>query len=410
MARSRARRNVIVVVLLFGFVAVLVVLAGTLGGAPSIGPESPEISRIRLSTTENGYFTLLEAMSVFPALGGGNVVTDIDFEMGPKAESLGVPLKEDDPAIAAAIEESRPAVEMARRAVQMPYLLVPVDWKKFKDFRGANFFDLFTRMHLVATEDGRDAKNEQQAVDVILDYHRLTWKCIDGLGMRIWGGGSNFFARTSLLLQCPESFQQRLLAGLRQLRAEWQPPRYWLDNSLRIFEARRASLTSRRGLRGVHDLTFQISERARAAKARPLLAKNHDTLQKVSGYTKPQFEAWKNENPALADAVEFGLFDFRMRDICESNSAYLLDLDACILVLVLEQYRRAHGGYPETLDELVPDYIAEKPIDVYTGKEFGYRREESDYRLYSYGSDGKDGGGQLYPRGSDWAIHLPPEK
>ena len=48
----------------------------------------------------------------------------------------------------------------------------------------------------------------------------------------------------------------------------------------------------------------------------------------------------------------------------------------------LERYRLAHGGYPATLGELTPAFIAAVPEDVFTGQPLGYTRSpEGGFKL-----------------------------
>lgn len=59
----------------------------------------------------------------------------------------------------------------------------------------------------------------------------------------------------------------------------------------------------------------------------------------------------------------------------------------------IEEFRLAHGGYPETLNEL-PDLPAHLDEEVaVTGRQLRYTRDGSSYRLYSIGKNGKDDGG-----------------
>jgi len=71
---------------------------------------------------------------------------------------------------------------------------------------------------------------------------------------------------------------------------------------------------------------------------------------------------------------------------CHASAAYL----AC----ALERHRAAKGAYPERLEELVPDFAAAIPKDVFDGQPLRYRRtDDGKYLLYSIGSNIKDDGG-----------------
>lgn len=70
--------------------------------------------------------------------------------------------------------------------------------------------------------------------------------------------------------------------------------------------------------------------------------------------------------------------------------------DEAQTVCALERYRLAHGKYPETLDELEPQFIAKLPHDIIDGGPFKYRREsEGQFTLYSVGWDETDDGGRV---------------
>lgn len=68
--------------------------------------------------------------------------------------------------------------------------------------------------------------------------------------------------------------------------------------------------------------------------------------------------------------------------------------DLAAAACALERYRIGHGEYPETLDDLVPDFADSVPEDLMTGAPFQYRkRDDGWFDLYSLGPDGKDDGG-----------------
>ena len=67
-----------------------------------------------------------------------------------------------------------------------------------------------------------------------------------------------------------------------------------------------------------------------------------------------------------------------------------------ILACALERYRLANGHFPESLDALIPQFIAEIPGDVITGTPLKYHRsEEHQFQLYSVGWNEKDDGGKM---------------
>jgi hypothetical protein len=68
----------------------------------------------------------------------------------------------------------------------------------------------------------------------------------------------------------------------------------------------------------------------------------------------------------------------------------------CLAALVAaERFRRAKGRWPDTLEELRPDFLAEIPPDPYDGKPLRYKRLADGVLVYTVGPDGTDDGGAL---------------
>jgi hypothetical protein len=81
-----------------------------------------------------------------------------------------------------------------------------------------------------------------------------------------------------------------------------------------------------------------------------------------------------------------------------------LDLRGLRLLVALERCRAERGDYPAALTELVPAFIDELPLDVWSGNPFHYVRVDPkndrlgrSFLLYSVGADGVDDGGHEQP-------------
>ncbi len=71
-------------------------------------------------------------------------------------------------------------------------------------------------------------------------------------------------------------------------------------------------------------------------------------------------------------------------------------IDLARVACALERYRLAHGEYPQTLDALTPQFIAEVPHDIINGQPLHYRlRPDGQFILYSVGWNETDDGGQI---------------
>ncbi len=84
------------------------------------------------------------------------------------------------------------------------------------------------------------------------------------------------------------------------------------------------------------------------------------------------------------------------------SRAHLIDLRAqaslrtAVAALAIERHRQAHGGLPESLDQLVPDYLDAVPTDPFTGDPMKYVKSADGYTVYSVGDDLTDDGGTRY--------------
>jgi hypothetical protein len=69
-------------------------------------------------------------------------------------------------------------------------------------------------------------------------------------------------------------------------------------------------------------------------------------------------------------------------------------LEGAVAMLALAEYHRRHGRYPESLDNLIPDFLPRLPLDYADLQPLRYHRTDDGYLLYSVGLDGVDDGGK----------------
>jgi hypothetical protein len=90
--------------------------------------------------------------------------------------------------------------------------------------------------------------------------------------------------------------------------------------------------------------------------------------------------------------------------------------DQAALACALEQYRLAHGQFPDKLEALMPQFISQLPKDALTGEPYKYRRaDDGQFVLYSVGWNEKDDGGTVAlskdgsvdARNGDWVWGYP---
>jgi hypothetical protein len=79
--------------------------------------------------------------------------------------------------------------------------------------------------------------------------------------------------------------------------------------------------------------------------------------------------------------------------------------------LAAERYRRQHGRWPDSLDDLKGDYLREVPLDPYDGKPLRYRKDGEGVIIYAIWKDHQDDGGDratlnTYKDGTDVGFRL----
>ena len=121
----------------------------------------------------------------------------------------------------------------------------------------------------------------------------------------------------------------------------------------------------------------------------------------------------------MIDRYYFFLFQLSAPAVSEVGKRFVhlrTLLDETRLACGLERFRLAHGAYPETLAELVPDFIAEMPVETYSRQPLIYRRKDGGtFLLYGVGKNRTDDGGVIDSKKSDfeqpdhvWLFAPPP--
>lgn len=89
-----------------------------------------------------------------------------------------------------------------------------------------------------------------------------------------------------------------------------------------------------------------------------------------------------------------------------------------VTAIALKRYQLKHGEWPETLETLVPEYLAAVPLDPADGQPMRYaRKEKGEFLLYMLGTNHRDDGGDparekkhdtpSFHAGNDWVWPMP---
>ena len=151
-------------------------------------------------------------------------------------------------------------------------------------------------------------------------------------------------------------------------------------------------------IRAVHPQLFTDSERLQAAAELPPGMRGPAVEQINSEIRKRRLNFETLLLPALG----------KLADACDRWHATTRCTAAA---LAAERYRRIHGDWPQSLDQLSPDLLAVVPTDPFTDDPLLYHRLPDGAVIYSVGPDGiDDGGNVLVPSasepGTDLGVHL----
>jgi len=108
----------------------------------------------------------------------------------------------------------------------------------------------------------------------------------------------------------------------------------------------------------------------------------------------------------LLSALALPAISSATRKFVQTQDEVQLSRAAC----ALERYWLAHGGYPDTLTALVPEFLPALPVDTVTLQPVHYRKnDQGDFLLWTPGWNEKDDGGVETTRtkAADWVWGKP---
>jgi hypothetical protein len=137
----------------------------------------------------------------------------------------------------------------------------------------------------------------------------------------------------------------------------WQPRTWWYDNCIQLYEAGRNAVERVDVAVGLMTADFNWGD----LRGLPLDGVANQLFQQGP---------WWGTSPTLVSFAQTAV-----------NQA--------IIACALERYRLARGDYPETLEQLRPDYLDRIPSDIVRGRPIVYQRiEKESYILRGAGANG----------------------
>ena len=163
----------------------------------------------------------------------------------------------------------------------------------------------------------------------------------------------------------------------------------------------------------LRNVNTYYDELAEAARTKDRSERTHriitlHTRLKAQTESRGPFGKWSS------DAVASGLFRRFVPGLptqIDLADQAAVRTDLMRLAIALERHRVDHGGYPATLEPLVPRYTERIPSDPFSGVPPVYTRDEDGYVLYSVGPNGIDQGGaevndEKQPEADDMPVRI----
>lgn len=144
-------------------------------------------------------------------------------------------------------------------------------------------------------------------------------------------------------------------------------------------------------------------EAARRLRGGTPTAEWRDLIQEAETWDS-EAQARYHDNPSPYTAFARQLGSALGKSLANAVRSQVMNRCA-ITGCALERYRLRNGAYPETLEALVPDFLAAVPIDPMDGQPIRYAQNDNGlFRLWSIGDDRQDQKGRRSKEGShqDW--------
>lgn len=190
----------------------------------------------------------------------------------------------------------------------------------------------------------------------------------------------------------------RLLEGLMGLSVDWTIAMQTLNaqyNAMVALAKNADPIARDRGLMG-------LDEQLRAQKVESVSFKA--VVSNVLGGNKGRGKSMGNTLGQLLVPAVVQVFE-------AENRVRMRRLTTITGFAILE-YRAANGATPESLNDLVPEYLPAVPKDVYTGDALKYTTDGGNFRVYAIGKNRKDDGGKTFTADQPWddvGFFVPPQ-
>lgn len=126
-------------------------------------------------------------------------------------------------------------------------------------------------------------------------------------------------------------------------------------------------------------------------------------------------EMWAEIQPGVSQGMTLSILGLNPAGVSDRRDLLEIWVEGMRGVLAIEAYASAHGEYPRSLDDLVPEFLERPPQDPRDPDGVRYRRrgafpvmDTRPYVLYAVGYDGIDNLGRTKPKPSLFDVYRKP--
>ncbi len=352
---------------------------------------------------DNAWFTYYDAVEKFESYRVNKIHNP---DLNPSSiDSMGL-TNENIDAVKKYIQDNKEILKLSAKAYKQKDFQVPRDYKMGADEKTPNLLAVRSFVFLLALNGDLLAKEGK--------YKEAAELYMQGLHLGVGVGRNGVLIMGMINIALESIVFKHLIAFLSNYDVDADTCRY-LINEISRWEKTRSSFTDFMDNEAVFiHYTIEMLKTGKMSSNRQMQAVAEvrwfmDREERIyeNQYLKDRSIVtidYKKACEALPDDIDAALPKFTIlprilypnyKRAYKQNVLSKMEYGGILLAAGLKLYRKEKGKYPESLSELVPDYLKEIPKDPYSpdGK-FVYKKDGENVQLYTIGPDMKDGGGK----------------
>ncbi len=371
-------------------------------------------NEVRTNTDLNGYEDLVAALNLLPnkpplkTISDGGNTSIIIPPIDSVAHRLKIARLDDDPVLLKFLDDCDPAFELVSVALQKTILLYPfppvVHWQFSPTYHKADFLPLVTAMASVAQSKILRQNKPEEGLELLARLYALHSRMVPEIEPSAGTLSKEILDATkdiALALEAPEDMRL-MLTMLLNTEPVYSRPEEILDRWYNLIDNGIMFPQSGYMRQGVMNFETRMAiwQFQRAAK---FLVDDENDMSRLLELPSSAFIEWTQDRNLdsfnFMNSVEHYMLSSIISGLLWAR--YFEDTYLATEILVAAKlYKLEHDVFPETLDDLAPEYLPEIPLNSVSDEAF-YYENKGDY--IQIATDG-------YTSVSFWGEVSPPQR